>query len=73
MIFWMGFLAGLGSGMMMTLFYAAWATRETDAEIYRMSQALNLWRRGWVPRDWHGADRLAKSEAAKPLGDKGGR
>ena len=65
MTFFLGALAGFAAGFMSCLFYAAWAQRTMEDVCHQQEKALNLWRRGWVPRDWHGADSLAKSEVAK--------
>lgn len=65
MIFWLGFLFGTLAGFIVAIAYAGWAHRGLERIVDEQSKALGLWRRGWVPRDWHGVDRLAKSEAEK--------
>ena len=44
---WIIFGLGAYAGMMLALFYAAWATRHLEQEANQMRKELNMWRAGW--------------------------
>ena len=50
---WLAFGGGVMIGFAVTCLYAAWANRGLETAVNEQSRELRLWRRGWVPRDWH--------------------